>query len=109
MPDVGRFWSDLPDSIQEETFKTLLRTPGVRIERIVSPAQPPPEGGWYDQAENEWVIVLKGRGCLQFEDGTEVVLEAGDFVELPARCRHRVLWTDNTGITVWLAVFYTNR
>jgi len=106
VPEVGHLWSDLPDSIQAETFTTLLCMPGVRIERIVSQGQSSPEVGWYDQVENEWVIVLKGRGCLQFEDGTELVLGPGDFVDLPAHCRHRVAWTDSTEVTVWLAVFY---
>ena len=28
----------------------------------------------------------------------------GDWVWLPARCRHRVAWTDPDAPTVWLAV-----
>ena len=34
------------------------------------------------------------------------VLEAGDFLHLPARLRHRVEWTSPTEPTVWLAVHY---
>jgi cupin 2 domain-containing protein len=28
----------------------------------------------------------------------------GDWLEIPARCRHRVAWTDPNQETVWLAV-----
>ena len=30
----------------------------------------------------------------------------GDWVNIPARVRHRVEWTDPKQKTVWLAVFY---
>jgi len=33
-------------------------------------------------------------------------LEAGDWVLLPAHCRHRVTWTQSTPPTVWLAIHY---
>jgi hypothetical protein len=40
----------------------------MKIERIISQGQASPPGFWYDQAWNEWVIVLKGSATLQFED-----------------------------------------
>ena len=42
----------------------------VRIERIISHGHASPADFWYDQAQHEWVIVLKGAARLQFEDGT---------------------------------------
>ena len=33
-------------------------------------------------------------------------LRAGDFADIPARCRHRVEWTAPDQPTVWLAVHY---
>jgi cupin 2 domain-containing protein len=41
----------------------------VRIERILSRGHASPESGWYDQDEHEWVIALRGRGRLEFDDG----------------------------------------
>jgi cupin 2 domain-containing protein len=78
----------------------------VRIERIVSSGQTSPESGWYDQNENEWVIVLEGFGTIQFEDGSEITLKKGDFVNIPAHTKHKVSETDKNNITIWLAVFY---
>jgi cupin 2 domain-containing protein len=79
----------------------------VRIERIVSKGHSSPESGWYDQEENEWVVVLKGAAKLRFEqDGKLVELDAGDYINIPARVRHRVEWTNPEMETVWLAFFY---
>ncbi|MEZ4601192.1 MAG: cupin domain-containing protein [Syntrophotaleaceae bacterium] len=66
-----------------------------------SPAQ-----GWYDQDENEWVIVLEGSGSILFEDGRQVVLNRGDHLYIPAHARHKVLWTEKHKPTIWLAVFF---
>jgi cupin 2 domain-containing protein len=87
-----------------ERFDELLSRPGLRIERIVSSGQASPPGFWYDQAQDEWVIVLRGAAGLVVEGEAERRLGPGDFVFLPARCRHRVAWTAEGETTVWLAV-----
>ncbi len=79
---------------------------GARVERIVSRGQASPPGFWYDQDEDEWVIVLRGRARLELEGGAVLELAAGDWVDLPAHCRHRVDWTDPEVETVWLAFFW---
>lgn len=104
---MANIHSGLPLQLDQELFGELLRTENVRIERIVSKGHASPEHGWYDQTENEWVIVLEGSGRLLFEDGSEVALNQGDYVDIPAHSRHKVIWTDPDVITVWLAVFYS--
>ena len=52
----------------DEEFAEILSRPGLKIERIVSHGNASPPGFWYDQAWNEWVIVLKGGAGLRFED-----------------------------------------
>lgn len=89
-----------------EVFEDIVRSPTVRIERIVSKGHTSPETGWYDQDENEWVMVVKGRATLEFEDGSRCEMSAGDYVNIPAHIRHKVAWTDPDDITIWLAVFY---
>lgn len=90
----------------QEQFLTLLERGGVRIERIVSQGHTAPAEGWFDQDEHEWVLVLEGAGRLLFEDGRALELRRGDYVEIPAHVRHRVVWTDPDRPTVWLAVFW---
>ncbi len=103
---TGNIVSRLPADLSSEVFEELLRTPHVRIERIVSNGHSSPQSGWYDQEESEWVVVLSGTGAILFENGEEVVLKPGDSVHIPAHTRHRVAWTDRSQPTVWLAVFY---
>ncbi len=98
---------NLPDHLPEEFFETLVGNDNIHIERIVSRGHTSPAGEWYDQDRNEFVLVLKGAGKLEFEDGRAVSMEAGDWLEIPARVRHRVAWTDPESDTIWLAVHYS--
>ncbi|QVK24867.1 cupin domain-containing protein [Shewanella dokdonensis] len=89
-----------------EQFDELLSRANVRVERILSYGQVTPAEQWYDQVEHEWVLVLQGAGRIQYQDGSEVILNVGDSVDIPAHCRHRVSWTAPQQLTIWLAVFY---
>ena len=53
----------------DEVFQDIVRSDAVRIERIVSHGQSSPAVGWYDQREDEWVMLLQGAARLVFEDG----------------------------------------
>jgi cupin 2 domain-containing protein len=66
-----------------ETIDELFTNASVKIERIVSHYHSSPPGFWYDQDEDEWVIVLKGRGVLEFEDGERMLVGVGDYVTIP--------------------------
>ena len=97
----------LPERQAQEAFETILHSESVRIERIVSHGHASPADFWYDQEEAEWVLLVQGSALRAFADGSETVLGAGDYVHIPAHCRHRVVQTDPNVPTVWLAVFYT--
>ncbi len=103
---MKNLFENIPGLLDSELFETLLSTPAIRIERIVSKGHHSPEAYWYDQEENEWVIVLKGSAQLLLEDGRRETLNAGDYINLPAHTRHRVEWTDPDVETVWLAIWY---
>jgi len=75
--------------------------------RIVSKGQSSPEGFWYDQDENEWLILLRGSAGLLFEGNDNIIeLKPGDYINISANRKHRVEWTDGTTETVWIAVMY---
>jgi cupin 2 domain-containing protein len=97
--------ANLPRDLPEELFTTLLQAPGIHIERIVSHGHQSPDGFWYDQPTNEWVLVLQGAATVEFEDGM-VEMCPGDFIDIPAHRKHRVAWTTPDGPTIWLAVRY---
>jgi cupin 2 domain-containing protein len=96
----------LPEAdLGEEFFETLLQRPGLKVERIISSGQATPAGQWYDQAGDEWVLLLSGEAWLQIEGESEARrLLPGDALLLPAHCRHRVAWTAPDKHTVWLAL-----
>ncbi len=84
----------------------MLDRDNVRVERIVSRGHSSPPGFWYDQTDNEWVILLSGSARLLFQGERDPIsLGPGDYLDIPAHKRHRVEWTDPDQDTVWLAVF----
>lgn len=100
----GNLLSNLPASLRDEHFDTLLARPGLRIERIVSTGQASAPGFWYDQPQHEWVCVIAGAAAVLIEgEAAPRVLTSGDWLEIPAHVRHRVEWTDADSPTVWLA------
>mgnify|MGYP000197528674 CR=1 FL=1 len=95
----------LPCRPADEVFETLLQREGVRLERIVSVGHITPPGQWYDQEQDEWVLLMQGAARLRLVDPEEeVTLQPGDCLLIPAHRRHRVEWTDPDAETVWLAL-----
>lgn len=89
-----------------ERIEPLLLREGLRIERILSTGQASPPGFWYDQPEEEFVLLLAGAARLRIEGEEAVPLAPGDWLRLPAHCRHRVEWTSTEPPAIWLAIHY---
>lgn len=104
--DSDNIFKSIPGDMSEEIFTVLVESEGIRVERIVSMGQSSPSTGWYDQEENEWVMVLEGEAILAFPEAEDIRLKAGDYINIPAHRKHRVSWTKPNIRTVWLAVFY---
>ncbi len=103
MPNI---YNEVPSSIPNEIFNDLITNESVRIERILSQGHSSPEEGWYDQDEHEWVMVIEGKGVIEFEDGRVITLSKGDYINIAAREKHKVVGTAKDVVTIWLAVFY---
>ena len=97
---------NIPKDLSREVFESVLTSENLRIERIVSKGHTSPDKGWYDQKENEWVIILQGSGTITFENGEEYNLNEGDCLNISAHKKHRVSWTKEGEATIWLAIFY---
>jgi cupin 2 domain-containing protein len=102
----GNLRAGLPDALAGERFETLVSDGAVRIERITSRGQASPPGFWYEQPQREWVLVVTGRAAVEIE-GEVLELAPGDWLDIPAHRRHRVLWTADGEPTVWLALHWT--
>jgi cupin 2 domain-containing protein len=104
---MANLFTDIPSTLPEELIAVLAENQHVRVERIVSAGHASPEGFWYDQEENEWVVVLQGEAKLLFEGDQEPIpMRPGDHLLIPAHRKHRVEWTTPEDPTVWLAVFF---
>ncbi len=108
--EIGNLFDSIPTDVAEELLTTILQASGFRIERIISQGQLSPPGFWYDQDENEWVIVLQGAAAVQFDGDIGIVhLQPGSYLNIPAHVKHRVAWTEPNQKTVWLAIYYRDR
>jgi len=106
MNELSNIFKNLPkNSDTEEIIEIFEKNDNISIERIISTGQHSPENFWYEQNENEFVLLLKGEAELEFEDKTINMLP-GDYLLIPALQRHRVKTTSKNEQTIWLAVFY---
>lgn len=105
---AGNLLAGMPATLPEELIEPLFAGQrGFHVERIVSRGQASPPGFWYEQTEHEWVLLVTGSACIEYDaPAGELCLHAGDHVLIPAGRRHRVKWTQTDTDTVWLAVFY---
>ena len=103
---MNNIFAGIPKSLQDEFFEVLLTDKNLKIERIVSRGHRSPSSGWYDQEQNEWVMVVRGKAIISYKDGSSVHLKTGDHIHIPAHIEHRVAWTDPDNDTIWLAVHY---
>jgi cupin 2 domain-containing protein len=99
---VRNIFAEVDHPADAEQFVTLFKDNSTKIERIVSHSHSSPAGFWYDQLEDEWVIVLRGSAALEFVGGEVVEMGEGDYLVIPRGVRHRVARTGAT--TIWLAV-----
>jgi len=102
---VASLFAAVPADLPEELFTPLLARPGLKLERIVSRGHVTPAGQWYDQEQDEWVLLVSGSAVLRLADPDEILhLKPGDHLLITAHRRHRVEETASEGETVWLAL-----
>lgn len=104
---MKNLFRSIPQHLPEELFETLAESSQVRVERIVSRRHITPQTDIYDQAWDEWVVLLQGEARLWLEDQPiEVCLSPGDYLLIKAHTKHRVTYTSEASDTIWLAVHF---
>ena len=98
-------FKDILVNKEQEEFIDLVKSKNIRIERIVSNGQTSEKDFWYEQDENEFVLLLEGDAIIEFED-KEIELKKGDYIDIKEKIKHRVKYTSESEPTIWLAVFY---
>lgn len=99
-------FNNIPAQLNQEHFQDIISKDGIKIQRIVSQGTSTQDDKWYNQENDEWVIILQGRAILSFEDDSDIKLSSGDYIHIPAHKKHKVSWTSSHEQTVWLAVHY---
>lgn len=102
----GNIFSNQSGDFNKEVFNTLFSGNNLKIEQIISSGQTSPAKGWYDQEQNEWVILLEGQAMIEFEDNSIKKLGKGDYILIPSHCKHKVVFTSAEPKCTWLAVFF---
>ena len=104
---MNNIFDEIPANVPEEIFAELIHNPNFRVERIVSRGHATPENEWYDQGDNEWILLIAGNAQIEFQTNQRIVnLIPGSFLNIPARSKHRVNWTQKETPTIWLAIHY---
>ena len=106
--DKNNLFDCIPEFLNDEVFDVIVKSKNIKVERILSKGQRTPIGEWYDQNMNELVVLLRGRANILFEEDYNLTeLKPGDYINIPAHVKHRVEWTDENALTVWLTIHYT--
>jgi|SRR3989338_454856 len=102
----GNFFSKIPKSIPKELFETIVSSNDFKIEKIISKGHKTKKDYWYDQDNNESVLILNGSAELLFENEELIKMKEGEYIIIPAHKKHRVEKTDEKKETIWLTIFY---
>ena len=106
MNALKNIFNDFPKNDDEEFIEEILSTKNFNLERIISEGHISPPNFWYDQDKNEFVLLLKGKAELSFDNGEKYELNPGDYMIINAHQKHRVDWTDPNQKTFWLTILY---
>lgn len=104
--EVKNIFENIPFSIPEEITEDIFSKPNFRIERIISEGHSSPKDFWYDQDQNEFVMLLSGSAVLVFDNNEKINLNPGDYLIINAHTKHRVEETDAQNKSIWLAVYF---
>ena len=88
----------------EEKEELLIKHHHFTLKKIVSNRHRSPDGFWYVQGDDEWVMLTSGSAEIGFSDGSSQKMSAGDYLFLPAGVEHRIEST--TEDATWIALYY---
>ncbi len=90
---------------QEEVIEEILSTKSFRLEKISSFGHRTPDNEWYDQDNDEWVLLLKGRATILFQIQNKTVnLKEGDYFLIKKHIKHRVEYVSEDAL--WLCIHF---
>ena len=86
--DVGNIFESIPNAMKDEVIESLIESKVVKIERIISKGHASPKAGWYEQDQDEWVIILRGSATIKYENIEQICINEGGQINIPAGTKH---------------------
>ncbi len=103
---MENIFKNIPVKLKDELFESIISNDNFKLERIVSDGHITENDFWYDQEQDEWVILLSGQAVIEYENLEKIDLLPGDYIIIPAHKTHRVVYTSQKEKTVWLALHF---
>ncbi|MCX6157127.1 MAG: cupin domain-containing protein [Ignavibacteriae bacterium] len=105
---TDNFFNSINLKSNKEKFTELIKGRSFTAEKIVSNGFKSPDNKWMSEVNDEWVMLLKGSAKLEFEFevGDVINLKAGDYLLIPAKTKHRVIYTSKKPFCYWLAIHF---
>ena len=57
---------NIAEKVDDELFEDIIKKESFKLQRIISQGHTTPEGEWYDQDRDEWVMLVSGEAVLSF-------------------------------------------
>lgn len=102
----NNIFENILTNADNERIEVIANNENIVIERIISYGNITPDGYWYNQDKNEWVLLLCGEAKLEFRDKKTIDLKAGDYIMIKAHQEHRVVYTSKEPNCIWLAFHF---
>jgi cupin 2 domain-containing protein len=103
---INNIFEIIQPTSDKELTDVLFQNSNIEIERIVSYGLTTPEGFWYNQDKNEWVLLLTGEAEIEYKNGEKRYLKAGDYLMIPSHQEHRVSFTSKQPNASWLCFYF---
>lgn len=103
---VENYYTGYKKSSSLENYLDLLVGTGFRLEKIVSKGYKTRKDKWLIEDNDEFVLLLKGKAELLFENQQKIILKEGDYFIIPANTKHKVLKTSVKPLCFWLTIHF---
>lgn len=101
---IGNIFDPPADTGEHEIFTTIFKSDKIEITKIDGLRAFNKPGKWYDQEDDEWVILLQGKATLEFQNDESIQLNSGDYIFIEAHKPHRIKQSSNKPNCLWLAI-----
>ena len=75
---TNNIFDNIPEKFTEEIIENIFIKQNLVIERIVSNGHSTLANHWYDQLEDEWLILLKGEATILLETNNQLITASNE-------------------------------